>query len=194
MKAIAERLRARHALRRLQGDESGAAAVEFGFIASIMLTMIMGIVDISNAVSVNWRMTQLNRTLADLSAQMRQVTNADLNTIFAASAATLRPHDGPMPRMVITSVVVGPDRVAKVCWSVGSNAAPLPTGQVVTLPAGLNLANTALMMTTVDMIYDGFITPSFDMTASSLYYRPRQAVRGGPNNVEQVERIGSAMC
>jgi hypothetical protein len=160
-----------------------------------MVTMLIGIVDISNAVSLNWRMTQLNRTLADLSSQMRQVSNAEMANVFAASAATLRPLNGTAPRMVVSSVVIDPAGVARVCWSEGSNAPALARGTIVTLPSpALAIPNTSLMVTRTDLTFNAVIMPDFGMSSRAMYFRPRQGVRGGANNVEQVERVGVAMC
>jgi Flp pilus assembly protein TadG len=183
-------------LRRFQRDDGGVAAIEFAFIASTMLVMLVGVVDISNAISKNWRMIQLNRTLADLTSQAKTMDATEANKIFAASAAVLSPHSGAAPTMVITSVVIDKDKVAKVCWSTSNvSGAALAKNSIVTLPnADMAVAKTSLVMTTTKLDHTGLLVPNFEMTAKPLYFRPRRGTAGGVTGAEQVEWTGQAMC
>jgi Flp pilus assembly protein TadG len=187
----------------LRKDERGVAAIEFAFIAPIMLAMLIGIVDVSNAVSINWRMVQLNKTLADLTSQSTSLTTAQLDNIFTASATVLSPYSGKLPRMEISSVVVGMDRKARVCWSEAredgqpgmllKTVAGLTKGTVVPLP-NLEMAvpTYSYIVTTTKLDYDGYLTPDFQMNSKTLYFRPRAGNRD--TNSEQVERIGQPTC
>jgi len=179
--------------RRLSRNDRGVAAVEFAFIAPIMLAMLVGIVDISNAVSINWRMSQLNRTLADLSSQAKTLTTAESVQIFAASAATMSPYSGPTPFMSIYNVTINSTGVARVCWifsSYGSNVLGLSPGSPVTLPnAAMAVPNSSLIMTAAKLNYAGLITPSFDMDAKPLFFRPRAGSILGANSIEQVGQV-----
>ncbi len=183
-------------LSRFRRRQDGVAAVEFGFIASIMVLMLVGIIDISNAVSQNWRMAQLNRTLADLSSQVPSLTNAEVTAIFAASAATLSPYTGPMPTMVISSVWINNAGQARVCWSVSNvSGGALAAGSAVTLPnTAMATPNTSYIMSSTRMIYDGYISPNFTMDSKSLFFRPRTGTVGGASNIEQVQLQGQALC
>lgn len=186
----------------LKSDERGVAAIEFAFIAPIMVAMLMGIVDVSNAVSINWRMVQLNKTLADLSSQSTSLSTAQLDNIFTASAAILSPYSGKLPRMVISSVIVGSDKKARVCWSEAredgqpgflKTVTGLTKGTVVPLPnIEMAVERTSYIVTTTTLNYEGYLTPSFEMNAKTLYFRPRAGNRD--KNTEQVERIGQPTC
>lgn len=179
--------------RRLARNDRGVAAVEFAFIAPIMLTMLVGIVDVSNAVSINWRMSQLNRTLADLTSQAKTLTTAESQQIFAAAAATMSPYTGPTPFMSIYNVTINAMGVATVCWtfsSYGSNVLGLSPGSPVTLPnPAMAVPNSSLIMTAAKLNYAGLITPSFDMDAKPLFFRPRAGSILGPNSIEQVGQV-----
>jgi len=188
---------------RLKKDERGVAAVEFAFIAPIMVAMLMGIVDVSNAVSINWRMVQLNKTLADLGSQSTSLTTAQLDNIFTASAAILSPYSGKLPRMVISSVIIGSDKKARVCWSEAredgkpgnflKTVTGLTKGTVVPLPnIEMAVERTSYIVTTTTLDYEGYLTPNFEMNAKTLYFRPRAGNRD--KNTEQVERIGQPTC
>ncbi len=182
--------------RRFGRDDQGVAAIEFAFIASTMLVMLVGVVDISNAISKNWRMIQLNRTLADLTSQTKTMDTTEANKIFAASAAVLSPHTGAAPTMVITSVVIDASKVARVCWSVSNvPGAALTRGTVVTLPnADMAVAKTSLIMTTTKLEHTGLLVPNFEMTSKPIYFRPRRGQAGGSSGAEQVEWSGSGLC
>jgi Flp pilus assembly protein TadG len=182
--------------RRFRREEKGVAAIEFGFIAMTMVVMLTGIVDISNSVSMSWRVSTLNRTLADLSSQATQINNTEIANIFAASTAVLSPYSGPLPSMSIVSVVVDPAGVAKVCWSEGRNGGAAPArGSNFVIPTDLRIANTSLIVASSTLIHDPIIWPNnITLNSKPLYFRPRLGARGGPNNVEQVERTGVALC
>lgn len=180
----------RVAKRRFGRNQDGVAAIEFAFIAPIMIAMLMGIIDISNAVSLNWRMVQLNRTLADLTSQSKILTNTDVDKIFAASTATLSPYSGPAPHMVIASVVVNSSGSPRVCWIESRNgAAPLAVGNTVALPnPSMAVPGTSYIISQVKINYSGYVSPDFGMTANWLYYKPRAGVTGGASGAEQVVR------
>lgn len=179
--------------RRLGKDESGVAAIEFAFIAPIMIAMLIGIVDVSNATSLNWRLVQLNRTLADLTSQAKTLGTADFQKIVAASTATLSPHTGAPPRMSIYNVVVNNAGIALVCW--GFHSSPHSVmgwsgGSVVTFPnPAMAVKNSSYIVTAVDIMSEGYISPDFRMGSKPLYFRPRQGERLGPNKIEQVGQI-----
>jgi Flp pilus assembly pilin Flp len=185
--------RVRRFLRRFHRDGDGVAAIEFAFIAPIMLMMLIGIVDISNAVSQNWRLSQLNRTLADLTSQFSTVDWNQSQSIFGAAAATMSPYSGPLPRMSIYNVVVNNSGIATVCW--GFHSGPHSVlgwsgGSVVTFPnPAMAVPNSSYIVTAADMTYGGFIAPNFQMSSKPLYFRPRQGVNLGPRNIEQVGQV-----
>jgi Flp pilus assembly protein TadG len=199
--------------RRFRRNRDGAAAVEFALITPIMVAMIFGVIDVSNGVSLNWRLTQLARTLTDLTARAaNQVTPADLNTIFAASNAVLTPFNGAPPVMEISSVVIDAGRVARVCWSnrsVNGVVGPgRPRGDIVTLPnADLAVPNTSLIMAEASVSYQTGFGPLIDalfppppmqpratinMRAGPYYFRPRQGTASP--NAEQIVRVGTPVC
>lgn len=192
--------RQRHRLKR---DDSGVAAVEFAFIAPIMLLLLIGIVDVSHAVSLNWRMVNLNKTLADLSSQTATLTTAQLDNIFTASAVVLSPYDGKLPRMTISSVIVGNDKIARVCWSEAredgrpgpllKTISGLTKGTVVPMP-NLQMAEPGIsyIVSTTVLDFKGIISPAMEMNAKTLYFRPRVGNR--ENGTEQVERSGQPLC
>ena len=68
------------------------AAIEAGFIFPVMLTLYVGLVDATNLVSVNRRVTITTSTVADLATQAdTTITTDDLDGIFDAARAIFEP-------------------------------------------------------------------------------------------------------
>ena len=65
-------------VRDLLNDRSGLAAVEFAFVFPMMVVMYFGVVELSSAIAVDRKATQVARTLADLTSQMASVADADI--------------------------------------------------------------------------------------------------------------------
>ncbi|MDX2308902.1 MAG: TadE/TadG family type IV pilus assembly protein [Hyphomicrobium sp.] len=72
--------------RRLTGslhrDRRGVAAVEFGIIAPVLLVMLVGVVEVTRAVSIDRRFGQVTSMVADLVAREENMTAANLNAIY----------------------------------------------------------------------------------------------------------------
>ncbi len=184
--------------RRLRKREGGVAAVEFAFILPIMVATFFGLVEASQGVMIDRKVTLLNRTLADIASQTPAVNDAERNNIFNASIATIAPFPENGVGMTFSSVVINGAGVARVCWTESRNMSGLAPGATVALPTGLNIPNTSLVIARSSYSYTpavGYVlTGSFNIGNSPIYMRPRQGVRGGPDNVEQVERIGRPLC
>lgn len=81
-----------YGFRRFIDDVRGMAAIEAGFIFPVMLTLYVGLVDATNLVSVNRRVTITTSTVADLATQAdTTITKDDLDGIFDAARAIFEP-------------------------------------------------------------------------------------------------------
>ncbi len=114
---------ARDFVRRLAGffrSRDGVAAIEFGFILPIMLTIYAGMAECTQAVT-NWRkVTLLARAVADLTSQGDQqnpMSTGVTNDILGAAGAILRPFNAANARITVSAMAVdtlplaGPPRV-----------------------------------------------------------------------------------
>ncbi len=96
-RAPARLLRRFNALRR---DNNGMALVEFAFVATLMIFMFLGSVQLSDAINANRRVTITARALADLASRtpsdvgsrIGELKESQLTTIIAASAQVLHPY------------------------------------------------------------------------------------------------------
>jgi Flp pilus assembly protein TadG len=87
-------------------DQRGIAGVEFALILPLMLTMYLGIVELSKGYMASQRMTLVARTLADITTQLAQqaqpncvlssstigLTDSCMATVFGAASAIMAPY------------------------------------------------------------------------------------------------------
>ena len=94
-------------VRRACGDDSGVAAVEFGFILPLLLLLYIGTNTLTQAISAARAVTVLARTLADLVSQQpanTNLTNSVMADIFNASTAVLAPFPTTSLKMTLSNV------------------------------------------------------------------------------------------
>lgn len=125
-------------LRRLRAflrQRDGSIAVEFAFIAPLMLVLFFGLVDLAEALGCRADVDNLASAGADLIAQESQVTAADMSNVFAALSAMLYPYDAAPATITISSIVdEGVGKSPQVAWSCSQGGTPRSTGPY-TFPA-----------------------------------------------------------
>ena len=126
-----------HIARQLVKDTRGLSAVEFALILPVMLTMYIGAVEFSHALTVDRRVTSVASSAADLTAQSKQVTSASVIDIFTAANSIMQPYSVTPISIVLTSVVADEDNNTTVGWSCAHNGSARADGSAYTLPSGL---------------------------------------------------------
>ncbi|EJW10941.1 hypothetical protein A33M_3682 [Rhodovulum sp. PH10] len=111
-------------LARFAGNESGVSAVEFALILPIMITLYLGSVEVTEAVSIDRKVTLIAHTVADLTARenkMSKVTDtpsdSDLLTVLDASTAVVSPFKVSPLKVTLTLVQIDRSGRATVAWS-----------------------------------------------------------------------------
>lgn len=159
-------------------DRRGIAAVEFAFIMPLLITLYFGAIEVSNAVMADRKVTNITSTVADLVAQTKTVNDGELQDIFTAASAILVPYTTDGLTIVLSSVVIDADGNATVDWSeAGPNGGtPRATGSPITLPNGLAVPNTSLVVAEVSYDYVSFLGKLIEngITLNDIFYlRPR---------------------
>jgi Flp pilus assembly protein TadG len=140
-------------------DQRGVAAVEFAIILPFMLTLYLGIVELSKGYMASQRMTLVARTLADLTAQQQQLqtggttnmTDSIMSNIFAASSAIMAPYSTTNLKMTVSQVLLsnksdGTCCQAKTDWTIANNGGTARPCQVLT-PANAAPVSTTTIPT-----------------------------------------------
>ena len=133
---------------RLASEERGVAAVEFSLILPIMITLWIGGVEVTNALSVDRRVNAFASTMGDLVARSKTISYAQITDIFQLSEAAMFPYCDSQMSMRITAVDIDNTGNAKVAWSRSHFVAtpPLPcppaaAGETAQLPAYAKLTD-----------------------------------------------------
>jgi Flp pilus assembly protein TadG len=162
--------------RRLIADLSGVSAVEFALILPVMLTLYLGGIQISDALSISRKVTHVASSLGDLVSQSKTISDTDMDNILDAAGGILAPYSASTLKMKIYGVKIDANLKATVCWGDGRNATAPSKGSTVTLPAAVTQKNTFVVVAEVHYDYKPSIgyalTGTFDLN-DKFYLRPR---------------------
>lgn len=130
-------------MARLRRDRRGVAAIEFAFIAPVMIVMYFGVAEICTVLMAQRRTAHADSAIGDLAAQTDKIYDSDMSDIFSVASTVLSPYDTSGLQLRLTSVTTDAANVPKVDWSaVKSSGQPdLPAlackATVSTLPANV---------------------------------------------------------
>jgi Flp pilus assembly protein TadG len=131
-------------LRRFGRDEAGVSALEFAMLLPLMVTLYLGGVEISQAVSADRKTTLVAHTVGDLVAQVSDITTAGTSDVLNAATAVAYPFPVSNLKVTVTSVCVNSTgTVATVAWSKTLNGTQRSGNVTTSVPATLMTAAAA---------------------------------------------------
>lgn len=142
-------------------DRSGLAAIEFAFIAPIMVVLFFGVLEGSDALSASRRASLAVSTLADLVAQETQVGEDDLDDLFTGVTEVLASRTPTATFTVVSIIYNDTTKRVEVDWSYDSTGgAPYSPGSEYTGLADASLVNntSSLVVGEVDYEYNSTLT------------------------------------
>jgi Flp pilus assembly protein TadG len=140
------------ALRSFSAAKSGLAALEFAIILPMMVFLLLGSVDLLDALSVNRRAENVAASLADVVARDTSVSNSEISGLWSAVNLLMYPGTDATMSERITSINITSATNAVVVWSEAHNGAtPLAANSTVTLPAQMMVPGTSLIR--ADSVY-----------------------------------------
>ncbi len=181
--------RSRRLLARFGRDKRGVAAVEFAFIAPLMLLLLFGMIDTASGVSIDRKVTLTARTLSDLVSQGAQVSSTDISNFFKMGGAIMTPYAVTATNLEqrITQVTIDATKKVKVVWSyngtVNGGSVTLTTGHakdtvITTIPEKLLVPNTHLIWSEVKYTFTpitGYVIKTTVPLTEEFFTRPRQS-------------------
>ena len=151
-------------LRAFGRDGRGVAAVEFAFIAPILLAMYFLTMETSQAIETSKKVGRLGSMVADLVTQQPSILKADLDAIMKIGQSTLKPYQRSNPSITITGISISSDAkpVVQVAWSRklvnGVYSAGAAKNSTTTVPASLVIPGTFLVRVESNLTYKPMIT------------------------------------
>jgi len=173
MQAIRSRLPS--TLSRLGRDCRGVSAVEFAMLAPLMITLYLGCVETSLGVAAQRKVSLTSAALANLAAQVTNISKTEMDDMISASSAIVAPYSPTNLGMSVSCLNIDSDKNVTVKWSVASGSATALTGSV-TVPTALLVADTQLIYAETSYAY----TPAVGYTITGtlnlsdhMYMSPR---------------------
>lgn len=148
-------MRLSFSLRRFKRAKRGMAAVEFALIAPMMVFLLLGSVELLDALGANRRAQNTAASLADVVSRDNSISNAEVSGLWAAVEILMFPDPANLAVDArVTSIFVESASTARVVWSEGHNGySALPNNSVVTLPSEMMVPNTGLILTDIRYHY-----------------------------------------
>ena len=115
----------RSLLARLRASNDGVAAVEFAYLAPLMLLMFAGAFELSRAIGTDRRFSIITAMTGDLVAREKDVDEEKLKGMMKAIDHVMQPYDPSTLQIGVISVQVEKN-IAKVKWAFSHNQAPVP--------------------------------------------------------------------
>ena len=166
-------------LRRLQRfgrDKRGVSAVEFALVLPLMMTLYLGGVELSQAITASRKVTLVARTVSDLTSQVSTISNASMTDILKASAAIVSPFSANSVKVTVSCVTIDANGKATIAWSDTLNGTAHAVGTTVTLPAALDVPSTTLIWSEAEYDYKptiGYVITGTMALKDQMYMRPR---------------------
>lgn len=173
-------------LRSLMRNEDGVSAVEFAFIAPLMVLIFFGCIELSFMMRADRRVTSTAANLGDLTSRLASVTDDDMRELYNAAAVMMQPYQASDTRMRITSIVDNGDGKKRVAWSDGHKLEPRVVNSEVNVPVGIVPSPGSVILTEVEYDYKSGVSLVIDTEITmtdTFYLRPRR--------VSKIERIRS---
>jgi Flp pilus assembly protein TadG len=146
-------------VKRYLNAESGIAAIEFAFIMPFLLLLFFGLVDVTDAVSHNRRITSVANSIGDLAAQNRKtVTKDQIADYFKAAALIMKPDSDSNVRVRVYGYKKNGTN-AELKWVIdnGKGATCASSPNVASMPALMTQGND-LVVAQACMVYTPVVT------------------------------------
>ncbi len=107
-------------LRGWRACRSGIAAMEFAFVAPVLILLFFGVVESADALARSRQVALAVNTLADLASQEKNLLTSDADDLFSGVAQIVDDSGAPMVIRLV-SVITDPDGDPIVHWSRDNN-------------------------------------------------------------------------
>jgi Flp pilus assembly protein TadG len=133
-------------LQSFRHDEDGVSALEFAMVLPLMLTLYLGGVEVSQAVSADRQNTLVAFTVGDLVAEVSNVASSDITNVFNAATAVAYPFPSSNLRTTVSSVCINSTgTIATIAWSQTMNGTARSGTVTSSIPSALMVPSSSLI-------------------------------------------------
>ena len=141
-------------LRRFARARSGLAALEFALISPMMAFLLLGSVELIDALGADRRTENVAASISDIVARDTEITNAEVTGLWSAIDILMYPNSGATMDTRVTCVMINSATDARVQWSeVHNGYSALASNSPVALPAEMMNPGTSVIMTETTFHY-----------------------------------------
>lgn len=209
--------------RRLAGNTSGVALIEFGYVLPVVLLMSLTGAEMTHYITVKMRMSQIALAIADNAARMgngtslaaKTITEADINDVFTGAQMESGGLDLTSNGRVILSdlePVANPNTTGKYkikwqrCFGAKTHSSSYGAAGDTNLagigPAGRQVTaqdDNATMFVELYYVYKPLLNASWAPTTTlteiaSMAVRDRRDLTGGNNGIYPVNGVTASTC
>lgn len=178
MPVIRRRPRPPFTLARFWRDSRGVSAVEFAFIAPVLVLFYCGMAELTETMIAQRRLSHIASSIGDIVARDTQLTDARRTDVFQVGSVLMAPFATSGLRMCIVSISSNSSGADTVDWSEASNS---PTncpsaGTVMDIPTSVLPASGSVIMSKASYDYDPpikLISKNVFTFRRTFYLRPR---------------------
>jgi len=175
--------------KALTSDASGIAAIEFGYIAPVLLIMLMGTFEISRAVSIDRRINTVSAMASELVAREDgTISTQDLDKVVEAMKHVMAPYDDDTVVVRLIAVQASSSDVndTRVIWSYqhasDGDSNPYSQCSVYQLDEGLVSRGTGVIVAEIGYTY----APVFgDFVYRGLDFTPTNPDTGDTSGIDR---------
>lgn len=146
---------------RLLACRSGVAAVEFALVLPVMIPLLLGLTELTTAITTDRKLALTARSISDLTSRATvMLTSDDITSVFSASAIIMQPYSSAAIKMTLSSMAVTYNASAKtysasVDWSCasGTGATTKPTTVTYAVPVGYQTDGTHFLLSETTLPY-----------------------------------------
>jgi Flp pilus assembly protein TadG len=164
-------------IARLPKDKRGVSAIEFAFIAPVLILAYFGLAELCGAMLAERKASHAASAIGDLVAQASTIHDSDVTNIFSIGGIIMSPDPANTLGMRVTSIQANGVGATTVGWSDASGTMTANTsGAAITIPANMIAANQSIIRSDVSYTYNvpvAYILPSAFTYNYTFYLRPR---------------------
>lgn len=168
---------------RFVRDQEGIAAIEFAFIAPIMLFMYFGMAEVATAISVDRQVSHSSNVAGDLSTQSESVSAAEMTEIMTATMMVMDIPTSKQDGVTIEIASYGraaDDSIIEKGKAVlkGANGIDFPTFDAASLDKRILSSTSGVVVARINYIYEPlklrYMPSDFNLTETFML-KPRKS-------------------